>query len=198
MKRVSYALVMALALVAMLSTAALADCGSCGGEKAHAEKADAKMGECCVKAAQAGKGCCGKSAEEVKVAYASCKATCAATCSATEKAKCASTCSAADKTACSASEAAMSEMHKCCAKAVKAGKGCCGKDANALKASYDEKVTFHVAAATAMADMDKCCAKALDEGKGCCGKSAEALEASYDEKVKKAAKEMKAKEKASL
>ena len=190
MKRVSYALVMALALVAVLSTTALADCGSCGDEKHHAEKAktadNAKMGECCIKAAQAGEGCCGKSADEVKVAFAAHKANCAATCSAADQAKC------------TATEAAMADMHKCCATALKAGKGCCGKDADALKASFDEKVVYQTAATAAKADMDKCCAASLEAGKGCCGKDADALKASYEEKVKAQEKKMASAEKASL
>jgi hypothetical protein len=31
-------------------------------------------------------------------------------------------------------------MHPCCAEAVAAGKGCCGKDAEALKADFETKV----------------------------------------------------------
>ena len=31
-------------------------------------------------------------------------------------------------------------MHPCCAEAVQANKGCCGKDAAALKAAYTQKV----------------------------------------------------------
>ena len=197
MKRVVYALVTVLALVAVLSTAALADCGSCGGEKAHATKvkADAKaskMGECCITAAKAGKGCCGKSAEEVKVAFASYKAHCEATCTAAEKASCA----AHEE----ASKAATADMHECCAASLKEGKGCCGKDADALKASYEQKVAHHEAAAAAKAGMGECCVKALGEGKGCCGKDADALQASYEAKVKKAEKSQKtaAKEKGAL
>ena len=179
MKRFIYASVTALALVAVLSTAALANCGSCGPEAKHTHKAEAKqaavtcdvaMGECCIASAKAGKGCCGKDAATVKANYASYKAACETSCTATQ----------------AATKAAYADMPECCATAVAAGKGCCGKDAKALKTSFDQKVAYHKASVSVKADMHKCCAGALAEGKGCCGKDADQLKASYEAKVEKA------------
>ena len=45
---------------------------------------------------------------------------------------------AGDKTA--AQAAHLTGMHECCLEAAAAGKGCCGKDADALKADYEKKV----------------------------------------------------------
>ena len=58
MKKFAYALVMVLAISAMAVTVAQAGCGSCGAhakDVKHASK-DAHMGECCIEAAEAGKG----------------------------------------------------------------------------------------------------------------------------------------------
>ena len=77
--------------------------------------------------------------------------------------------------------------------AVAAGKGCCGQEADALKASYEKKVAYHTAAAAVKADMHKCCAEALEAGKGCCGHSADELKAGYEKKVKEAEKKVAAK-----
>jgi hypothetical protein len=177
MKRFTYAMVMAVALIVMVSSFAMAgpDCKS----KTTAEKVS--MGECCIKAAKAGEGCCGKDADAVKAAYASYTAGC----SAAEQAACAAS---AEKAACAdkaAYKAASADMHECCATAVAAGKGCCGKDSDALKASYEEKVAYHKAAATVTADMGKCCAAAMAESKGCCGHSADEMKADFDKKVEK-------------
>jgi hypothetical protein len=81
-------------------------------------------------------------------------------------------------------------MHECCAAAMKEGKGCCGKDADALKASYEQKVAYHQASASVKADMHKCCAASLEAGKGCCGSSAEEMKADYDKKVEKEVKKV--------
>jgi len=70
-------------------------------------------------------------------------------------------------------------LHKCCTDAAQAGKGCCGKDAAATKAAYDDQV----AGEAVVAGMHKCCAGALTAGKGCCGKDAAALKASYETDV---------------
>jgi Tfp pilus assembly protein PilW len=170
MKRFSYAILMALALTALVSTAAMA-----GGEECAAKTAAAqvKMGDCCIKAAKAGEGCCGKDAATVKAAYAGYKEGCA------------------DKAAC---EAATADMHKCCAEAMAAGNGCCGKDADALKASYEEKVAYHKAAAAVKADMHECCATAMAAGNGCCGHSAEEMKADFDKKVEAKAKKVASQE----
>ena len=126
MKKIITTAVLALAVTALMSSAALAHCGSCGTgdakhEKSHAEHAKAKatgadakadMHECCIASAKEGKGCCGKDAAAVKAAYA-------------------------DYTAAAAAKA---DMHECCAGALASGKGCCGKDAAALKADYAGKV----------------------------------------------------------
>jgi hypothetical protein len=166
MKRFSYAILLALALTALISTVAVAGDKECTTKAAATKVA---MGECCMKAAAAGEGCCGKDAKAVKAAYASYKASCA------------------DEAACTAATA---DMHKCCATAMAAGEGCCGKEADALKASYQEKVAYHKAAAAVQADMHKCCAGAMAEGKGCCGHSAEEMKADFDKKVEAKAKKM--------
>ena len=70
-------------------------------------------------------------------------------------------------------------MKACCLEAGQAGKGCCGKDAETVKAAY----TAHMAHKTARAEMHGCCVEAMDAGKGCCGKDAKALKASYEGKV---------------
>ena len=157
-------MVMAVALVVMVSSFAVA-----GGPDCKASAKQAKMGECCIESAQAGKGCCGKDADAVKAAYASYQAGCA------------------DKVAC---EAAVDDMGKCCVAAVEAGKGCCGKEADVLKASFEQKVAYHKASSEVKADMHKCCAASMDEGKGCCGASAEEMKADYDKKVEAKAKKV--------
>ena len=83
-------------------------------------------------------------------------------------------------------------MGKCCVAAVEAGKGCCGKEADVLKASFDQKVAYHKASAEVKGDMHKCCASSLDAGKGCCGASAEEMKADYDKKVEEKAKKVAA------
>ena len=157
MKRFTYAMVMAVALVVMVATFAVA-----GGPACKTAAKQAKMGECCIESAQASKGCCGQDADAVKAAYASYKEGCA------------------DKAAC---EAAVADMGKCCVAAVEAGKGCCGKEADVLKANFEQKVAYHKASVSVKADMHKCCAASLEAGKGCCGKDADALKADYDKKV---------------
>ncbi len=37
-----------------------------------------------------------------------------------------------------------SDMHKCCATAMAAGKGCCGHSADEMKADFDKKVEKEV------------------------------------------------------
>ena len=49
-------------------------------------------------------------------------------------------------------------MHACCATALEAGKGCCGKNADELKAGYEKKVKA-AAAKTAEAEAAKADAK---------------------------------------
>ncbi len=171
MKRFSYAMVMAVALILMVSSFAVA-----GGPECQTATKQAKMGECCIEAAQADKGCCGKDADAVKASYASYKEGCA------------------DKAAC---EAAVADMGKCCVTAVEAGKGCCGKEADVLKASYDQKVAYHKASAEVKGDMHKCCAASLDAGKGCCGASAEEMKADYDKKVEEKSKKVASQDKES-
>jgi hypothetical protein len=149
MKRFTYAMVMAVALIVMVSSFAFA-----GGE------------ECAKKA-------------EAKTAKAECTTAEKAACASSAKAECATPCG--DK---AAYKAASADMHKCCAEAVAKNEGCCGKDAEVLQASYEEKVAYHKAAATVKADMHKCCATALEAGNGCCGHSADEMKADFDKKVK--------------
>ncbi|MCK9996924.1 MAG: hypothetical protein KAH56_11675 [Candidatus Krumholzibacteria bacterium] len=166
MKRFSYAMVMAVALVVMISSFAVA-----GGPDCKAAAKQAKMGECCIEAAQAGKGCCGKDADAVKASCASYKEGCA------------------DKAAC---EAAAADMGECCVAAAEVGKGCCGKDADTVKANYEKQVAYHKASVEVKGDMHKCCAASLDAGKGCCGASAEEMKADYDKKVEAKTKKVAA------
>jgi len=117
MKRISFALVTALALTAVLSLAAYA-----GGPACTAKASQAKAGE-----------------------KTACTAADKAACAAAGKDGCtaamAASCTAADKAACEAAMAeAKADMHECCAAALAEGKGCCGKDAAALKADFDKKV----------------------------------------------------------
>ena len=102
---------------------------------------------------------------------------------------------ASEKAACGdkATEAAYAAMHECCAKAVKAGEGCCGKDAATLQAKFEKKVAYHQAAEVVKADMHKCCATAMAAGEGCCGHSAEEIKADYDKKVEVEFKKVAAK-----
>ncbi len=217
MKRFTYAMVMAVALVVLVSSFAVAgpDCKT----KVQASAEKVSMGECCIKAAKAGEGCCGKDADAVKAAFATYTAGCSAAekaactasaasakaaCSTAEKAACASSASAkaACATTCTEAEmaaykAANADMHKCCATAVAASKGCCGKDADALKAGYEEKVAYHQAAATVTSDMHKCCATAMAAGKGCCGHSAEEMKADFEKKIEKEVKKVATSEKES-
>lgn len=167
MKRFTYAMVMALALVVMVSSFAVAGGPAC---KAAAKQAD--MDKCCIASAKAGKGCCGKAAAAVKADYANCQESCAY------------------KTAC---KAAVADMGKCCVAAMEAGKGCCGKEADVLKADFEKKVAYHKASAEVRADMDKCCVAAVEAGKGCCGASAEQMKADYDKKVDAQAKKVASK-----
>ena len=154
MKRFTYAMVMAVALVVLVSSFAFA-----------------------------GDDCKSKTTASTK-----------AGCSEAEKAACEATCTEADK---AAYKAASADMHKCCATALADGKGCCGKDADALKAYYADLVTYEKAAAVVMADMHKCCASAMAEGKGCCGHSPEEMKADYDKKVEAEAKKVASSEKES-
>ncbi len=158
MKKFVYIGVLALALVAMISTIALAGPGHDHGKKAE-------MGKCCVAAAEAGEGCCGKDAETVKAAFADYKA----------------------------AAAVKADMHKCCAEALAKSEGCCGKDAETVKANYEKKVATHKIECSVKADMHKCCAKSLADSKGCCGKDANELKADYDKKVAESEKKLAAK-----
>lgn len=99
-----------LPILAVASLLSFAVAGPDSGQQ-NAEN-PVKMGECCVKAATAGEGCCGKDADAVKAKYADYQA----------------------------NEKALDGMHACCATAVVAGEGCCGKDSAALQASYAAKV----------------------------------------------------------
>ena len=157
MKKLTYVLVIALALTTMFSTAALAGdkkgCGACPSKTACADAPKASSasfpkapGKCCVESAGKGKACCDKDAKTV----------------------------AASVAAYNASQAALKDMHPCCAEAVVAGKGCCGKDAAGTRAAYDKQVAT---CGTVLSSMDKCCADALAADKGCCGKTAAELKA---------------------
>lgn len=155
MKRFTYAMVMAVALIVMVSSFAIA------GDEECSKKAEAKTAK--------------------------------AECTTAEKAACTTAASAECKTPCAdkaAYKAASADMGKCCATAVAEGKGCCGKDADALKATYEQKVTYQKAAISVKGDMHKCCAASMDAGKGCCGKDAEGLKADYDKKVEAEAKKV--------
>ena len=145
-------------LVTLLAVVALVSSFAMAGDESPAKNTPAKTASCGDKVADA---------KAVSADQAACA----------EKAAC------ADKAAC---DAAMADMHKCCAESMAAGKGCCGLDAAALKASFEQKVAFHKAAAVVQADMHKCCAEALTAGKGCCGLDAAALKADFDQKVAKA------------
>jgi hypothetical protein len=157
MKRFTYAMVMAVALIVMVSSFAVAGDGECA-KKAEAKTASA---ECTT----AEKAACA----DAKMANAECATPCG------------------DK---AAYKAASADMHECCATAVAAGEGCCGKEAEVLKASYEEKVAYHQAAITVKADMHKCCATALEAGNGCCGHSADEMKADYDKKVQAQSKKV--------
>ena len=61
-------MVMAVALILMVSSFALA-----GGPDCKSAAKQSKMDECCIEAARADKGCCGKDADAVKASYASYK-----------------------------------------------------------------------------------------------------------------------------
>jgi len=114
MKKFAYVSVLALALVALLSTVALAGHGHGHdhGKKAEKTAMTAEMGKCCITSAEAGKGCCGQDADALKASYADYKAV----------------------------SAVNADMHGCCAKKLAASEGCCGMDAAALKADYTAKV----------------------------------------------------------
>jgi hypothetical protein len=174
MKRLSFSLVLALALIAMLAFAAQADCGNCStkskgcaakasgcvskatgcGSKsaASASTASLTMGECCRAAVEAGKGCCGMDAEATKAHYANFVA---------------------------AEKQVKQSMHECCAAAMAASKGCCGKDAEGVRAAYAVALVEVMAESSAKQSMHECCVAALAASKGCCGKDAEALQAEY-------------------
>ena len=164
MKRFTYAMIMAVALIVMVSSFAIA--GDCDKKKTEAKSASVEKAEC-------------TTAEK-------------AACATAAKAECKTPC--ADK---AAYKAAAADMHECCVAAVAKGEGCCGKDAGALKASYEEKVTYQKASATVKADMHECCAAALEAGKGCCGHSPEEMKADYDKKVQAELKKVAATEKES-
>ena len=115
-----------------------------------------KMGDCCVSAAEAGKGCCGMDADAVEAKFA----------------------------AYQVQESVLAEMHSCCATAVADGKGCCGKDAAILNAKYAGMVAEANAELAVLDSMHKCCAEAVQAGNGCCGKDAAALQTKYDTAVK--------------
>ena len=174
MKRVSLGLFALLLVTALAASFALA--GPCPTIKtadgkvacdkpcptAAAAMAGTEMGECCVNAALAGKGCCGKTAAEVKAAAADCPTV----------------------------KAAKAEMHACCVEALDAGKGCCGKDAKGLKTDFAQKVMARHAVEQVKAGMHPCCAEALDAGKGCCGKDAAGLKADFKKKVESKEKKL--------
>ena len=89
--------------------------------------------------------------------------------------------------------AAKADLHACCSESLEAGKGCCGKDAEALKADFAQKVMAHRAVETVKADMHPCCAEAVGADKGCCGKDADALKADFKKKVKTEEKKLASK-----
>ena len=113
MKRFTYAMIMAVALIVMVSSFAFA------GDEECAKKAEAKTAKAECTTAE-------------KAACASSTATATATAASAE---CKSTC--ADK---AAYKAASADMHECCATAVAAGNGCCGHSADEMKADFDKKV----------------------------------------------------------
>jgi len=84
------------------------------------------------------------------------------------------------------SAAKQASLDKCCIESAKAGKGCCGQDADAVKAAYASYQTGcadKAACEAAAADMGKCCVAAAEASKGCCGKDAETVKANYEQKV---------------
>lgn len=81
-------------------------------------------------------GSCGPKASKAHKEKA-CSPRNASTCS-TDKAMSECCVAAYEAKVCSA-KAARASMHDCCVKALDAGKGCCGKDAAAVKAAYEAK-----------------------------------------------------------
>ena len=157
MKRVAMILTILAALGLM--TVAFAGDYQKSVEKLKAKTAAmTSMDECCVEAATAGKGCCGKDADAVKAKY----------------------------TEMTAQKKALESMHACCATAVAAGEGCCGKDEPGLKAAFAEKVVAAKAEMVAMAGMHECCATAMSANEGCCGMDAAGVKASYKKAVDEA------------
>ena len=65
-----------------------------------------------------------------------------------------------------AEQAALSGMHSCCAEAVQADKGCCGMDATALQAKYDQAVTDAKAKQVSAADCATSCGSAATKTAG--------------------------------
>ncbi|MBU8872081.1 MAG: hypothetical protein KOO60_14530 [Gemmatimonadales bacterium] len=127
MKKITICLMAVLALTAMVSSLALAEncppkktAATQGCPKTCPQAADAKgcgdmadsLDKCCMEAALSAKGCCGKTAEQVKEAFNSCPHV----------------------------QTAKAEMHPCCVESLDDSKGCCGKDAEALKANFEKKV----------------------------------------------------------
>ena len=123
MKRPILTMLITVAGLALATNLALADCGKCdAGAQPDAEHA--ALHECCAKALEEGKGCCGMTAEQLRAAN--------------EKGACPHKAHA---------EEAHHELHECCAKALKEGKGCCGKTAEELEAAAKKAGCPHKAQA---------------------------------------------------
>jgi hypothetical protein len=125
------------------------------GEVASTALAAVRIRYCCLKSAEIGAPCCGKSAGEVKAQYDLMRA--------------------ADRT--------LASMHPCCVAALKTGVGCCGKDAASLQSSFAAQFGDARAQLTALDALRPCCAAAVEAHKGCCGKDATTLSADFARQV---------------
>ncbi len=141
MKKFSSALVITLALVTLLSSAAFAgdDAATCSIAKAP--------GKCCIESAAQNKACCGQDAKTVAAKVANYNASqaalgdmheCCAEAVVAGKGCCgkdAATVQAAYAKNLATCKTVLASMDECCANAYVKGEGCCGKDAATLKAN---------------------------------------------------------------
>ena len=219
MKRFTYAMVMAVALVVLVSSFAVAGDGC--KSKASAEKVS--MSDCCIKAAKANEGCCGKDADTVKASLAAYSAGGLA----------------AEQAACSASATAKTASWRpppprlpapprrrppvplplptrllapprrrplvrltrlptrppapTCTSAVRPpsprARAAAARTPTSFRPATKRRLPIK-AAASVTADMHECCATALSEGKGCCGQSADQMKADFDKKVSEESKKV--------
>ena len=70
---------------------------------------------------------------------------------------------------------AMTRMHYCCLKSAEIGAGCCGHNADEIKAQHD----LLRAADRTLASLHDCCAAAIKAGAGCCGQDAASLQSTF-------------------